>query len=185
MQEQAFQRNGHGTSYYCWLISHNHSQQHQLRHKLPETFFETGSLILICILIEFSQNANQEEGSGFEEGSSVICVSTDVVDYDCVKSANSNKKYYDHFFWKACSYIEIFKKLSKTYGGNLDLNLVELFASVVHSMSGSQSFPSGISIKNFVISQGEFIYNQLIRLDEPSQEDKKEFQLTYACCPKR
>ncbi|KAJ4970761.1 hypothetical protein NE237_003860 [Protea cynaroides] len=142
MQEQVFQRNDHGTSYYCWLISHNHSQQHH-----------------------------------FEEGSLVICASTDFVDYDCVKSTNSNKKYYDHFFWKTCSCIKIFKKLSKTYGGNPDFNLVELFASVVHSMSGSQSFPSRISIKNFVISQGEFIYNQLIRLDEPSQEDKKNSNL--------
>ncbi|KAJ4950398.1 hypothetical protein NE237_027230 [Protea cynaroides] len=114
--------------------------------------------------------------SGYEEGFLVIWVSTDVADYNCVKPASNYKKFYDHFFWKASSCVQVFQKLSKSLGGNPNLSLDELIAGVVRSISGSKSFPSGVSIKDFVISQGEFIYNQLIGLDdEPSQKDDKKF----------
>ncbi|XP_043714468.1 DNA (cytosine-5)-methyltransferase 1A-like [Telopea speciosissima] len=85
---------------------------------------------------------------------------------------------------KACSGVEVFQKLSKPCGGNPDLSLDELLDGVVRSMSGSKTFPSGMPIKDFVISQGEFIHNQLIGLDdynqligpdEPSQKDDKKF----------
>ncbi|KAJ4967209.1 hypothetical protein NE237_019058 [Protea cynaroides] len=111
---------------------------------------------------------------GFEEGSPRICVSTNFAHYYCVEPANNYKKFYDHFSWKIRFCIQVFQKqLSKTYGGNPDLCLNELLARVVYSLRGSKCFLSGMS----VISLGEFIYNQLIRLDEPSKEDTKFFNL--------
>ncbi|KAA8531274.1 hypothetical protein F0562_005983 [Nyssa sinensis] len=113
--------------------------------------------------------------SGYEDGSPVIWVSTDIADYDCVKPSGSYKKFYDHFFAKACACIEVYKKLSKSFGGNPDLSLDELLAGVVRAMSGSRCFSGGISIKDFIISQGEFIYNQLIGLDETSKKNDQLF----------
>ncbi|XP_058090030.1 DNA (cytosine-5)-methyltransferase 1B-like [Magnolia sinica] len=113
--------------------------------------------------------------SGYEEGSPVIWISTDLADYDCIKPANSYKKYFDHFFEKARTCIEVFKKLSKSYGGNPDLGLDELLAGVVRSMSGSKNFPGGAPSKDFVISLGNFIYNQLIGLDETSNKNDQLF----------
>ncbi|XVF58899.1 hypothetical protein PTKIN_Ptkin07bG0103100 [Pterospermum kingtungense] len=113
--------------------------------------------------------------SGYEDGCPVIWLSTDVADYYCCKPANSYKKYYEHFFEKACACIEVYKKLSKSSGGSPDLSLDELLAGVVRSMSGSKCFSGGASIKDFVISQGEFIYNQLIGLDETSKKSDQVF----------
>ncbi|GMI67800.1 METHYLTRANSFERASE 2, methyltransferase 1, DECREASED DNA METHYLATION 2, METHYLTRANSFERASE I [Hibiscus trionum] len=107
--------------------------------------------------------------SGYEDGCPVIWLSTDVADYFCCKPGGSYKKFYEHFFEKARACVEVYKKLSKPSGGNPDLSLDELLAGVVRSMSGSKSFSRGASIKDFVISQGEFIYNQLIGLDETSK----------------
>ncbi|KAK9292062.1 hypothetical protein L1049_020016 [Liquidambar formosana] len=113
--------------------------------------------------------------SGYEDGFPVIWLSTDIADYDCVKPASSYKKFYDHFFEKARACVEIYKKLSKFSGGNPDLSLDELLAGVVRSMSGNKCFSSGASIKDFVISQGEFIYNQLVGLDETSKKNEQIF----------
>ncbi|RVW55300.1 DNA (cytosine-5)-methyltransferase 1A [Vitis vinifera] len=83
--------------------------------------------------------------SGYEDGSPVIWVSTDVADYDCVKPASSYKNFYDHFFEKARACVEVFRKLSKSSGGNPDLSLDELLASVVRSMSASRvACPCGL-----------------------------------------
>lgn len=113
--------------------------------------------------------------SGYEDGCPVIWLSTDVADYCCCKPANSYKKYYEHFFEKARACIEVYKKLSKSSGGNPDLSLDELLAGIVRSMSGSKCFSGGASIKDFVISQGEFIYSQLIGLDETSKKNDQVF----------
>ncbi|OVA11624.1 Bromo adjacent homology (BAH) domain [Macleaya cordata] len=113
--------------------------------------------------------------SGYEDGSPVIWVSTELSDYDCVKPASSYKKLYDHFFVKAQACVEVYKKLSKSSGGNPDLSLDELLAGVARSMSGSRGFPSGMSAKDFIISQGDFIYNQLIGLDETSMKNDQTF----------
>ncbi|XP_042490225.1 DNA (cytosine-5)-methyltransferase 1A-like [Macadamia integrifolia] len=155
----------------------------------PFEFSEVDDLFISGTILhwEESSDKNKEKGvrcegfgrieswaiSGYEEGSPVIWVSTDVADYDCVKPANNYKKFYDHFFWKARSCIQVFQKLSKPSGGNADISFDELIAGVVRSISGSKSFPSGMPIKDFVISQGEFIYNQLIGLDESQKDDKK------------
>ncbi|XP_052197466.1 LOW QUALITY PROTEIN: DNA (cytosine-5)-methyltransferase 1-like [Diospyros lotus] len=104
--------------------------------------------------------------SGYEDGSPVIWVSTDIADYDCIKPASNYKKFYDHFFAKAVACIEVYKKLSKASGGNPDISLDELIAGVVRTLNGRKCFSRGVPIKDFVISQGEFIYNQLVGLDE-------------------
>lgn len=60
--------------------------------------------------------------SGYEEGAPVIWISTDIADYDCLKPAASYKKYYDQFFEKACACIEVYKKLTKSAGGDPDMS---------------------------------------------------------------
>ncbi|KAL5854193.1 hypothetical protein ACOSQ4_003995 [Xanthoceras sorbifolium] len=114
--------------------------------------------------------------SGYDEGSPVIWVSTDVADYDCVKPASNYKNFYNLFFEKARACVEVYKILSRTCGGNPDLTVDELLARVVRSMSDSKRFPHGTSIKDFIISHGEFIYNQLIGLDETSKKNDQIFE---------
>ncbi|KAK2661888.1 hypothetical protein Ddye_000462 [Dipteronia dyeriana] len=106
--------------------------------------------------------------SGYDEGSPVIWVSTDVADYDCVRPASNYKFLYNLFFEKARACVEVYKILSETCGGSPHLTVEELLRRVVRSMSDSKNFPNGKSIKDFFISHGEFIYNQLIGLDETS-----------------
>ncbi|VFQ73766.1 unnamed protein product [Cuscuta campestris] len=113
--------------------------------------------------------------SGYEDGSPVIWVSTDEADYDCVKPSGSYKKYYDLFLAKATACIEVYKKLSKLSGGNPDLSLDELIAGVVRSMSTMRVFSDGFSIRDFIVSQGEFIYNQLVGLDDTSKKTDQLF----------
>nr|AAC39356.1 Met2-type cytosine DNA-methyltransferase [Daucus carota] len=115
--------------------------------------------------------------SGYEDGVPIIWVSTDVADYDCVKPSAAYKKHYEHFFAKATACIEVYKKLSKSSGGNPDLSFDELLAGVVRAMNGMKCFSRGVSIKDFIISQGEFIYNQLVGLDETSKDDQQFLEL--------
>ena len=128
-----------------------------------------------CVRCEGFGRIESWDISGYENGCPVIWLSTDVADYYCCKPASSYKKFYEHFFEKAHACIEVYKKLSKPSGGNPDLSLDELLAGVVRSMSGSKCFSGGASIKDFVISQGEFIYNQLIGLDETSKKNDQVF----------
>ncbi|KAK9287513.1 hypothetical protein L1049_015934 [Liquidambar formosana] len=113
--------------------------------------------------------------SGYEEGSPVIWVSTVHADYDCLRPATSYKQLYALFFEKARACVEVYKKLAASSGGNSNMSLDELVAGVVRSMSGSKNFPDGISVKDFIITQGEFIYNQLIGLDGTSDNDDQIF----------
>ncbi|WVZ14483.1 hypothetical protein V8G54_012049 [Vigna mungo] len=112
--------------------------------------------------------------SGYEDGSPVIWISTNVADYDCQKPAASYKRFYDHFFEKARACIEVYKRLTKS-SGDLNISLDELLAGVARSMSGSKCFSGTASIKDFVISQGEFIYKQLIGLDLKSRTNDRMF----------
>nr|ASA49416.2 DNA cytosine-5-methyltransferase 1 [Vaccinium corymbosum] len=113
--------------------------------------------------------------SGYEDGSPVIWVSTDIADYDCVKPAGSYKSMYCLFYEKANACIEIYQKLSVSSGGDPNLSLEELLARVVRSLSGRKNFPRGLSVREFILSQGEFIYNQLIGLDETSKKNTQIF----------
>ncbi|CAL9757578.1 unnamed protein product [Musa acuminata subsp. burmannicoides] len=106
--------------------------------------------------------------SGYDEGSPIIWVSTENADYECVKPASSYKKFYDLFYEKARTCIEVYRKLARSVGGNPNLSLEELLAAVIRSMSGTKNFPGGLSSREFVISLGDFVYNQLTGLDETS-----------------
>ncbi|XP_047333677.1 DNA (cytosine-5)-methyltransferase 1-like isoform X2 [Impatiens glandulifera] len=109
--------------------------------------------------------------SGYEEGSPVIWVSTEMADYDCGKPAKNYKKIYGLFYEKANACIVIYKKLSRSHGGDPSLSFDDLLMAVVQSMRGSKNFPQGFSVREFIVSHGEFIYNQLIGLDETCKEN--------------
>lgn len=113
--------------------------------------------------------------SGYEDGSAVIWVSTELADYDCVKPSGSYKKHFGLFQEKANACIEVYKRLSKSSGGNPDLSLDELLAALVRSMSGSKNFPHGASIRDLIISWGSFIFDQLVSLDDAPENADRAF----------
>ncbi|CAI8593488.1 unnamed protein product [Vicia faba] len=114
--------------------------------------------------------------SGYEDGSPVIWISTEIADYDCQKPAGTYKKYYDLFFEKARACLEVYKKLAKSSGGDPDISLDELLAGMARSMSGTKYFSGTASLKEFIISQGDFIYKQLIGLDTMLKANDKGFE---------
>ncbi|KAI3695093.1 hypothetical protein L1987_78081 [Smallanthus sonchifolius] len=153
----------------------------------PVEMVEVDDMFISGIILPLEKTSEKETGvqcegfgriedwsiSGYEDGSPVIWVSTDLADYDCVKPATSYKKLFDLFYEKAHACVEVYKKLSKSSGGNPDLSLDELLASLVRSMSGSKNFPHGASIRDLIISWGGFIYQQLVGLDDaPNSIDK-------------
>ncbi|GAB4848558.1 DNA (cytosine-5)-methyltransferase 1B [Ancistrocladus abbreviatus] len=158
---------------------------------LPVEMLEVDDLFVTGVILplEPSSDKNKEKGikcegfgrieswdiSGYEDGEPVIWVSTDLADYDCVKPVGSYRKIYGLFYEKARVCVEVYKKLSRSSGGNPNIALDELIAGVVRAMSGSKNFPQGASIKEFIISQGEFIYNQLIGLDETCHKTDEKF----------
>ncbi|KAK3027761.1 hypothetical protein RJ639_042253 [Escallonia herrerae] len=157
----------------------------------PFEMLEVDSIFISGVILPLEKSSDKEkekgfrcEGfgrveswaiSGYEDGTPTIWVSTDIADYDCVRPSGSYKKLYDQFSAKAFACIEVYKKLSRSSGGNPDLTLDELLAGVVRAMSGMKCFSGGVSIKDFIISQGEFIYNQLIGLDETSKKTDQQF----------
>lgn len=100
------------------------------------------------------------ESCPYEEGYPVIWLSTDIADYDCIKPSSGYKMFYDHFFAKASACVEVYKKLTSS-GGNPSLTLDELLAAVARALTGQKCFSSVASIKNFILSQGGFIYTVL------------------------
>ncbi|KAL4556199.1 hypothetical protein LXL04_038842 [Taraxacum kok-saghyz] len=120
--------------------------------------------------------------SGYEDGSPVIWVSTELADYDCVKPSGTYRKLFGLFQEKANACIQVYKRLSKSSGGNPDLSLDELLASLVRSMSGSKNFPHGASIRDLIVSWGSFIFDQLVSLDEvPENADRAFVDLPVLC----
>lgn len=96
--------------------------------------------------------------AGYDEGFPIIWVSTEIAEYECLKPAGTYKKHYEIFYEKARICIEVYRKLAKSAGGNPDLGLEELLAGVVRSI--------GSTSKDFIISLGEFVYNQLNGLED-------------------
>ncbi|PIA25051.1 hypothetical protein AQUCO_13000002v1 [Aquilegia coerulea] len=154
----------------------------------PVEMLEVGDIFITGVILSLDESSEKKEKgvrcewfgrieewaiSGYEEGSPVIWVSTNIADYDCVKAASSYKKYYDLFYDKARACVEVNKKLSKSAGTNLDISLDELLAGVARSMSGTKSVVGGMSAKDFIVSHGEFIYNQLIGLEETSSKSSQ------------
>ncbi|KAL3524578.1 hypothetical protein ACH5RR_012950 [Cinchona calisaya] len=160
---------------------------------IPQPFemLEVDDVFISGLILPLEESTDKEKGkgvrcegfgrieewaiSGYEDGSPVIWVSTDIADYDCLKSSGGYKKHYDQFFAKASACVEVYKKLSKSSGGNPDLSLDELLAGVVRAMSGMKCFSGVASIRDFIFTQGEFIYNQLIGLDETSKKTDQSF----------
>jgi DNA (cytosine-5)-methyltransferase 1 len=70
--------------------------------------------------------------------------------------------------------VEVFKKLARSVGRNPDQGLEELLASVVRSINAMKG-NSGAMSKDLVISIGDFVYNQLIGLDDSSSRDDEKF----------
>ncbi|KAH6821437.1 methyltransferase 1 [Perilla frutescens var. hirtella] len=150
----------------------------------PFEMLEVDDIFISGLILPLEESVDKEKGkgircegfgrieewaiSGYEDGSPVIWVTTEIADYECIKPSGSYKKFYDHFNAKASACIEVYKILSKSSGG--DLSLDELLAGVVRAMNGMKCFSRGVSIRDFVVSQGEFIYNQLIGLDETTKK---------------
>ena len=55
------------------------------------------------------------------------------------------------------------------------MSLDELLAGVVSSMAQGMKFLSGLSFENIVISQGDFIHDQLIGLEETCKQNDNVF----------
>ncbi|TVU44569.1 hypothetical protein EJB05_04014 [Eragrostis curvula] len=108
--------------------------------------------------------------SGYNEGTAVIWVSTEIADYKCVKPASSYRSFFDHFSEKARVCVEVYRKIAKSIGGNPQLGLEELLASVVRSINSNRK-SGGTMSKDFVISLGGFIYNQIIGLDNTAHNN--------------
>ncbi|CAD5327804.1 unnamed protein product [Arabidopsis thaliana] len=151
----------------------------------PVEMLELGDIFIEGVVLPLGDDEKEEKGvrfqsfgrvenwtiSGYEDGSPVIWISTVIADYDCRKPSKKYKKLYDYFFEKACACVEVCKNLST----NPDTSLKELLAAVVRSMNGRKIFSGGGVIQEFVISQGEFIYNQLAGLDETSKNHETKF----------
>ncbi|VAI93546.1 unnamed protein product [Triticum turgidum subsp. durum] len=108
--------------------------------------------------------------SGYKESTVIIWLSTELADYECVKPASSYRSFFDLFSQKAHICVEVYRKLVRSVGGNPLLGLEELLASVVRSINSERSF-RGTVRKDFVISIGEFIHNQLTALDHTANND--------------
>lgn len=140
----------------------------------PFEMSEIGELFITALVMPMDDNLMKEkergvrcEGfgrieswaiAGYDEGFPIIWVSTEIAEYECLKPAGTYKKHYDIFYEKARICIEVYRKLSKSAGGNPDLGLEELLAGVVRSIDSTS--------KDFIVSLGEFIYNQLNGLED-------------------
>ncbi|CAH8389414.1 unnamed protein product [Eruca vesicaria subsp. sativa] len=159
----------------------------------PVAMLEIGDIFVTGVILPSGECADKEKAkgvrcegfgrvenwsiSGYEDGSPVIWLSTELADYDCVKPATSYKKIYDYFYWKAFASVEVYKKVAKSAGGDSDISLDELLVAVTRSMSlESKCFSTDyVVLRNFLIGQGEFIYNQLAGLDETAKKDEASF----------
>ena len=77
---------------------------------------------------------------------------------------------------KARDRLQVYKKLAKSSRGNPDISLDELLAGMARSMSDSKYFSGTASLKEFIISHGDFIYKQLIGLDTMLKANDKGFE---------
>ncbi|EOA17989.1 hypothetical protein CARUB_v10006424mg [Capsella rubella] len=154
------------------FIFHDNGRVHQ-----PIEMLEIGETILVeGFILPLDEEESKEKGvrcesfgpvqrwyiSGYEEGSPVIWISTDLAEYCLCKPATRYKKMFDYFFEKAFACVAVYNSLSK----NPDTSLDGLLAAVVRStISRSKFFSSGVAVHDFVRFQGEFIYNQLVGLE--------------------
>ncbi|KAF3571128.1 hypothetical protein F2Q69_00062789 [Brassica cretica] len=159
----------------------------------PVAMVEIGDIFVTGVILPSGECADKEKAkgvkcdgfgrvenwsiSGYDDGYPVVWFSTELADYDCGKPATSYKKMYDYFYQKAFASVEVYKKVAKSAGGDSDISLDELLVAVSRSMSlESKCFSTDfLVIRNFLIRQGEFIYNQLAGLDETAKKDEASF----------
>ncbi|KAF2293983.1 hypothetical protein GH714_006069 [Hevea brasiliensis] len=132
----------------------------------PLEMLEIDNFFISGLILPLEESIDKEKGvrcngfgrieswviSGYEEGSPVIWVSTGLAYYDCIKPSYKYRRFYNLFFEKAHACVEVYRKLSRTYGGNSNIGVDELIAGVARAMSTSKNFPQGMSIKDFIIS---------------------------------
>lgn len=78
--------------------------------------------------------------TGYENGSPVVWLQTEVAEYVWVKLAGSYTKFFNILNEKEMLCVEVYKALSKPDGGNPKLGLDELVVCVARSMSSNKSF---------------------------------------------
>ncbi|KAL2458414.1 DNA (cytosine-5)-methyltransferase 1 [Forsythia ovata] len=113
--------------------------------------------------------------SGYEERYLVIWLSTNIVDYDCIKPSSSYKIFHDHFFAKASACVEDYKTVTTSSGGFSDLSMDKQLATILRALSVQKYLSNVVSIKDFILPQGEFICKQLIGLAEKSKKSDNKF----------
>ncbi|RID48003.1 hypothetical protein BRARA_I04553 [Brassica rapa] len=159
----------------------------------PVAMVEIGDIFVTGVILPSGECDDKEKGrgvkcdgfgrvenwsiSGYDDGYPVVWFSTELADYDCGKPATSYKKMYDYFYQKAFASVEVYKRVAKSAGGDSGVSLDELLVAVSRSMSlESKCFSTDfLVIRNFLIRQGEFIYNQLAGLDETAKKDEASF----------
>lgn len=114
--------------------------------------------------------------SGYDENSPVIWISTEAADYELLKPDDVYQEQYSLFFQKACACVQVYRRLSKSCGGNPNQGLNQLLALVVHSMAERTNASHRTSTKDLIISWGRFIHDQLIGLDETAPKDDTVFR---------
>ncbi|KAH9315101.1 hypothetical protein KI387_023728, partial [Taxus chinensis] len=113
--------------------------------------------------------------TGYENGSPLIWLETEVAEYICVKPAALYKKFFSILNEKAMLCVEVYKALSKPDGGNPELSLDELVACVTRSMSSNKNYQGRFWGRDFVLSQGDLIVNQLTVLDSSCEDGDQLF----------
>ncbi|KAF8388710.1 hypothetical protein HHK36_025390 [Tetracentron sinense] len=124
----------------------------------PLEIYESINMFISGLIMSMSGSSDKDKGKGFrcegfgkikswailgyEEGVSVIWVSTGIADHVCDKPANNYFDSYDVFFRKAHASVEVFKKLSESCGGNPNMSLDKLLSEVVYSMNLSVNLAS-------------------------------------------
>ncbi|KAJ4789770.1 Cytosine-specific methyltransferase [Rhynchospora pubera] len=150
-------------------------------HGTPQPFemINFGDVFVTAFILPLGDNLDKDKGvkcigfgrveswsiSGYDEGCPIIWISTQTGDYECIKPASNYKSLYNCFYQKACICVEIYRKMAKRVRGNPEIGIDELLAGVIRSLNGSKGTSNPIS-REYIVSIGEFIYNQLMGLDE-------------------
>eukprot|EP01018_Ginkgo_biloba_P018917 Gb_24436 [translate_table: standard] len=113
--------------------------------------------------------------AGYEEGVPSVWLLTEAAEYMCIKPAGSYKKFFDMFYQKAVLCVEIYRSLSKPDGGDPELGFDEMVARVIRSINGKKGNSGWFYGRDYVISQGEFVVNQLVGLDKSSSGTDQVF----------
>ncbi|KAF2293981.1 hypothetical protein GH714_006058 [Hevea brasiliensis] len=115
----------------------------------PLEMLEIDNFFISGLILPLEESIDKEKGvrcngfgrieswviSGYEEGSPVIWVSTGLAYYDCIKPSYKYRRFYNLFFEKGHACVEVYRKLSRTYGGNSNIGVDELIAGVARAMS--------------------------------------------------